>query len=167
MSDPIWLSYIGAGTGIVGAVLGYIGYRQSREMKAVDLRLQLGQAENELRVSLEHLPELMAFAQNSRQRVSAMSGQAGALHAWNNMYDIDREAAASVTAELAAEEANYETLKPRALAAKVVALHRLNLQAARLTAKYNASLAEDARAREHRHAEMLAVVDRSLGRTFK
>jgi len=154
MADPIFLSYVGAGTGIFGAVLGWVGYRQSREMKAVDLRLQLGHAENELRVSLEHLPELMALANQSRERVSAMTGQAGNLQVWKGSYAIDLEASASLTAQFGAEDENYDALKPVALAAKIVKLHRLSLQSCRLTDKYKASLAEDDRTREERRADM-------------
>src|SRR5271155_5809035 len=99
MAEPVFLSYVGAVTGITGAVLGYIGYRQSREMKAVDLRLQLGHAENELRVSLEHLPDLMALAKQSRERVSAMTGQAGNLQLWIGAHALDLETSRSLTAQ--------------------------------------------------------------------
>ena len=40
MADSGFLSYIGAATGVIGSVLGYIGYRQASLMKSVDLRLQ-------------------------------------------------------------------------------------------------------------------------------
>jgi hypothetical protein len=156
MPDPVFLSYVGAVTGVIGSVLGYVGYRQSVEMKAVDLRLQLGQAENELRISVEHLPALMAGAKQSRTNVNAMVGQAGAQQGWLNSYSTDSEAAASLTAQLPSDEESYEELKPAALARKVVTLHRLGLQAARLTDKYNASLVEDDRAREERRADIRA-----------
>jgi hypothetical protein len=156
MSDPNWLGYIGAGTGIIGSVLGFIGYRQSREMKAVDLRLQLGQSENEARVSIEHLPALMALAKQSRTNVTSITGQTGALQGWLNSYASDAEAVRSLTAQLPGEEANYDALNPAALVDKVVTLHRLRLHAARLTEKYKASLTEDDKARADRLDEIRA-----------
>lgn len=154
MPDPVFLSYVGAFTGVIGSVLGYVGYRQSAEMKAVDLRLQLGQGENELRFLVEHLPELMEFAKVSRTNVNAMGGQTGAQQFWMNSYSSDSEVAASLALQLPSEDAAYETLKPAALAEKVVTLHRLRLQADRLTDKYRASMAEDDRARGERRADM-------------
>lgn len=48
MSDGELLSYVvavtgvvGAVTGIAGAVMGFISYRRSKEMKTLDLRLEL------------------------------------------------------------------------------------------------------------------------------
>jgi hypothetical protein len=46
-----------------------------------------------------------------------MTGQAGTLQAWNSSYAIDLELIASLTAQFQAEDANYDTLKPAALAA--------------------------------------------------
>jgi len=156
MSDPNWLNYVGAGTGIVGAVLGFIGYRQSREMKAVDLRLQLGRAENEARVAIEHLPALMSLAKQSRERVSAMTGQAGALQTWLNSFAPDLEQVAALKTQLPAEDTSYEALTPGQLAARVVVVHRLSLQALRITDKYKDSLAEDDKARDDRRADIRA-----------
>ncbi len=46
MPEPAWLSYtgaitgiIGAVTGVAGAIMGYISYRHSESLKALDLRL--------------------------------------------------------------------------------------------------------------------------------
>lgn len=48
MADPDLLGYTGAITGVIGAisgiagsVLGYIAYRRSDQLKALDLRLEL------------------------------------------------------------------------------------------------------------------------------
>ena len=155
MADLRFLSYIGAATGVIGSVLGYIGYRQSGLMKAVDLRLQFGQAENQVRISLEHLPELMNAANRSRTNVS--NGQAGALQTWVSSYDDDVRAGAQLAIDLALVAAgDYGSLKAPALAEKVVKLHELNLKVMRLTEKYKSSLAEDDRDREQRRADVRA-----------
>ena len=73
-----WLSIIGAVTGtigavtgIVGAILGYRGYRSSKNVKALDLRLELRRAESDLRAGVEELPGLMEHAKNSRMEVAS------------------------------------------------------------------------------------------------
>jgi hypothetical protein len=81
MADSTWLGYvgvvtggIGAVTGISGAVMGYIGYRYSRSMKALDLRLQLRKDESDFRACVENLPALLDLAKQSRIRVLAATG---------------------------------------------------------------------------------------------
>jgi len=41
MAAPNWVSYVGMVTGISGAIMGYISYRRSGQIKALDLRLEL------------------------------------------------------------------------------------------------------------------------------
>jgi len=159
MADSGFLGYVGAFTGIIGSVLGYVGYRQSGQMKAIDLRLQLGQAENQVRIALEHLPDLMRTAKQSRANVTSFSGQTGALQGWNNSFDEDVRAGAAIAMDLSLVAAgDSATLKAAALAGKVIKLHDLNLKVSRLTEKYKSSIAEDDRAREERRTEIRAKV---------
>jgi hypothetical protein len=156
MADATFLSYVGAFTGVIGSVLGYVGYRQSREMKAVDLRIQIGHSENEVRISLGSLPGLMQAAKQSRTNVAAMSGQSGALRQWNDTFREDSELAATLVSLLPAEGSNYDGLAPAVLAARVVKLHELSLQTSQLVDRYTKSLAEDDRARDQRAADIRA-----------
>lgn len=94
------------------------------------------------------------FAKMSRERIA---NQRGAMLAWIISHDIDVAAASSLSAQLPAEGNDYDALTPRELATKVVKLHRIGLNASRLTDKYKASLAEDDRAREQRQADILAM----------
>src|SRR5450759_3809039 len=73
MSDPGLLSYVGAITGTIGAItgiagatMGYISYRRTGKMKALDLRLELRKAANDLRSTVEGLPSILAQAKGSR-----------------------------------------------------------------------------------------------------
>src|SRR6266576_178116 len=57
-----WPPYVGVVTGIVGmitgvtgACLGYLGYRRSGRVKALDLRLELRKAETATRAALEQV----------------------------------------------------------------------------------------------------------------
>jgi hypothetical protein len=156
MAESELLGIIGAVTGVVGSVLGYVGYRQSGQMKSLDLRLQLGQAENEVKISLDHLPALMNFAKQSRTNVTSFNGQTGALQAWNNSHEDDVRTAAVIAVDLAlVTKGDYGSLTAAALLEKVVKLHELNLKISRLVGKYKSSLAEDDRARQERRAAML------------
>jgi hypothetical protein len=76
-----WLGYvgvitggIGALTGICGAIMGYIGYRNSRSMKALDLRLQLRKDESDFRACVESLPALLELAKQSQCRLLVRGG---------------------------------------------------------------------------------------------
>lgn len=161
MADSGVLGYVGAITGIIGSVLGYVGYRQSGQMKAVDLRLQLGQAENLLRIALEHLPDLMNTAKRSRANVTSFNGQTGALQAWNNSHEEDVRAGAQLAMDLSlVTSGDYSSLTPAELAEKVIKLHEFSLKTSRLTEKYKSSLAEDDRAREERRAEFVKATQR-------
>lgn len=44
MAAPDWVSYVGAATGVAGFVMGYVAYRRSGAMKALDMRLELRRA---------------------------------------------------------------------------------------------------------------------------
>ncbi len=73
MPDPASLSIIGAVTGIIGAiagiagfVLGYISYRRSQQIKALDLRLELRKQVSDLRAMVEELPDLLPRSWESR-----------------------------------------------------------------------------------------------------
>jgi hypothetical protein len=157
MADPAWLSYtgvvtgiIGTVTGVAGAALGYVGYKQSREMKTLDLRLQLGQAENEVRICLEHLPPLIQRGMRSRTNVSTAMGlgKSGALQEWLGLCSADLEFVRSLTSQLPAADDGYVDLTPAELTAKVVKLHELGLHASRVAKKYDIAFIEDDKARE-------------------
>src|SRR6266850_1567817 len=68
------LSYVGAVTGIVGSILGYLGYRQSRQIKSLDLRLELRKSVSDLRATVEELPGLLQRARESRAAINAARG---------------------------------------------------------------------------------------------
>ena len=61
-----WTAYVGvvtgvidAITGITGAVLGYAGYKRSREMKTLDLRIEVRKTRNKAHVKVVQLIELL------------------------------------------------------------------------------------------------------------
>src|SRR5450631_1535666 len=119
MTDATWLNYLAATTGVVGmltgvagAVMGYVGYRRSVKVKALDLRLELKKAENELRYTASALPKLLEYAKQSHERVSAAIGlyKSGAMQAWHSEWDNDLALVASLLPRVPAADADYSKL---------------------------------------------------------
>ncbi|GAO37738.1 hypothetical protein SCT_3174 [Sulfuricella sp. T08] len=163
MSEPAWLSYagaitgtIGAITGIAGATMGYISYRRSGQMKALDLRLELRKAVNELRTAVQNLPSLLERAKNSHTAVASAIGHlgSGALQQWLSECEADLSAAKTLEAEVPDPSANYEHLAHSELETKLVAVHSLQSKATRLSEKYHAALAADDKEREQIRADV-------------
>ena len=97
MADPHWTSYVGMVTGILGiitgipgAIMGFVSYRRSNTIKALDLRLELRKVINEIEAGLSSLTGLLENANQSRQKVAAATGQAGALQMWNQQFEQDK-----------------------------------------------------------------------------
>jgi hypothetical protein len=65
---------VGAITGPAGSVLGWISYRRSQRVKALDLRLELRKQVSDLRAVVEALPDLLNQSRASRTAVNAAMG---------------------------------------------------------------------------------------------
>jgi hypothetical protein len=163
MSEPGWLSYtgaitgvIGAVTGIAGAIMGYISYRHSEQLKALDLRLELRKTEADLRSAVQELPSLLERAKKSRDRVTAATGLrgSGALQQWTSDWEADLAAVRALEGELPDANANHISAKHSELESKLVAVHALASRAERLRDKYQEGLAADDREREHIRADL-------------
>ena len=144
MSDPAWLSYtgaitgvIGAVTGIAGAIMGYVAYRRSEALKALDLRLELRKAENDLRSTVEEIIPLLEHAKQSRTAVASATGQlgSGALKKWFNEWEADLVTVRSLEAELPHANPDYASLNHSVLEEKLVVVHAIRTKAARFREK--------------------------------
>lgn len=171
MSEPAWLSYtgaitgvVGAITGIAGAIMGYIGYRRTKELKALDLRLELRKGENELRGLVQDLPAHLEHAQKSRKAVASAIGHlgSGALKKWLADWEADFESANSMVAALPPTSAEYGALDHATLEGKLVAVHAALGNARQLREKYDAMLAADDRERDHIREDVRARTEAKL-----
>lgn len=162
MSEPAWLSYMGAITGVVGAItgiagaiMGFIGYRRTDELKALDLRIELRRAENDLRSIVDELPVLIDRAMNSRRRVSAATGNLGSgrLKLFEAEYETDRHIAQSLQADLTEKSADYISLSHPILEEKLAVVHAQCLKASGLRDKYRGAEAEDEKERDYIRAQ--------------
>jgi hypothetical protein len=176
MPEPGWLNYVGAITGIIGAVtgvagaiMGYISYRHSESLKALDLRLELRKAETDLRSTVQELSALLTRAKQSHTNVAAAMGLAnsGAIALWMSGWQADHAAVRSLEGELPDANSDYSHAKHRELEAKLVGVHELGTRATRVRDKYLAELAADDADRAHIRADMRARTQAMLGRENK
>lgn len=137
----IVLSYLGAATGIVGAVLGYLGYRQSRHIKSLDLRIELRKAASDLRADVLELPALLENARGSRAAINAARGLSftGAFEAWKGQLETDLVSAQALASELPAADNTFRKASQAELEAKLVDVHALGRRANSLRQKYVAA----------------------------
>lgn len=171
MSDSTWLAYIGvvtgcigAVTGVSGAIMGYIGYRHSRLMKALDLRLQLRKDESDFRACVDSLPALLDLAKQSRIRVLAATGlgRSGNEQIFLQAWEADWLLAGALKAKLPGIEDSYSTT-PAELETRIIDVHRWASEANELKTKYLNALARDDKARDQIRAEVQERVIATLG----
>ena len=162
MPDPASLSIIGAVAGIVGAitgiagfVLGYISYRRSQQIKALDLRLELRKQASDLRAMVEELPDLLQRSRQSRMAVLSATGmlRTGAFEVWKAAWESDMVGARALASELPSASDNYQNSKHRDLEGKLVEVHALASKATGLRDKYLGELVADDKEREHIRAD--------------
>lgn len=152
MAEPHWTGYVGMATGILGAItgiagalMGYVSYRRSNSIKALDLRLELRKTVNEVEMSLSKLEGLLDYANQSRQRVASATGRlgSGAMEIWNKAFEEDKNRLKQILENAPRSDANYDDLSPIELESRLVAIHKLQSQINELTEKCNSSLKSD------------------------
>lgn len=154
MAGTDWLSYIGAATGVTGAILGYVGYRRSVMVRKLDLRLELRKAVNELRSIADALHPLLKSANQSRTNLSATGyvGGPASMAAWRPAWEVDLERVALLMTLAPRETADYADMSESEVETTLVEIHALTLECTGLRDKYSAALAADDRAREQLRA---------------
>jgi hypothetical protein len=152
MAEPHWTGYIGmitgligAITGIAGAIMGYISYRRSNRLKALDLRLKLRKAVNDVHADLEGLNELIDDANGSRRAVFAARGmvRSGAMKIWENTVKVDKAKIGELFKSAPNVESTYESLEAKELESELVAVHKLKSEIRVLLDKYSEAIRSD------------------------
>ena len=157
MAEPHWMSYvamvtgsIGAITGVAGAIMGYVGYRRSNKMKALDLRLELRKAVSDARLALEQLRDLIRNASKSRVNNLAARGmsQSGAMNAWNAEVKANNVKLGKLHQRVPAEGINYNTFGPNELESDLVAVYKCQKEIDALRDKYVSAMRSDKESRK-------------------
>lgn len=161
-----YLSIAGVISGAIGAVTGGYGLWSAHQLKALDLRIQLRQAENNFHSDLEALLELMTRAKKSRENVNAATGnyKSGAMQKWHSEFEAD-----SAERELLSSTNTFSNAKlPKAeLETKLIELHALQLKVVRIKEKYQQSYSQDDQKRIQIWTEQQDRINREMSRGGK
>ena len=169
MANPSWTDYVGAVAGIVGmvtgisgAIMGYIGYRRSNQIKALDMRLALRKDLEDARESITTLRELMASAAGSRRATLAARGlgRSGAMVVWEQQLEFNRATVEQIAASIVSEGTDFAALSVEQLESEILAAHKIKTNLFTLIEKYRGELAADDDARRQigeQHTAMAAA----------
>lgn len=158
MADPHWTSYVGMATGIIGAItgasgaiMGFISYRRSNEIKSLDLRLEYRKALNNYSSSITKADELLPYANKSRERVASAIGnlRSGAMQIWKQEYETDTAKFKDLSDNAPSPDENHDNLNTKQLEAKLVEIHKLQNEIDNLIDKYQKTLDADDKTREY------------------
>jgi hypothetical protein len=157
MSETEVLSYVGAITGVIGAltgiagsIMGYISYRKSNEVKALELRLELTKLGQDTFFKADGLGDLMARAKRSREAVSAAKGtrSSGAMEHWHRQYAADQGSLGGINESIDEFNIDYSSADLNAMEIALGEIHGLRSIVIAIADRYTASIEEDDRNRE-------------------
>lgn len=155
---PHWVSYvgiatgtIGALTGITGAVLGYLGYKRSKEITALDLRVQVQKARNDCHVAAVQLVDLLERASASRDAVSAATGRlnSGGTLKFKERLNADYKRATELASKIPKPDVDLSRHSPNELEKTLIELHRTQGWIEDMTKFYEREVEKDDRERDH------------------
>lgn len=156
MAEPHWTSYVGMATGIVGIIVAVISMRRSYAVKALDLRLELGKAHNDLDLLLQGLANYLDFVYQSRLRVFAATGrnQSGEMKLFKENFARDVATLDKLKARLPQRRSSYDGLPPHQLEIELVAIHKHQGEIRKLRQKYDEILESDEERRKEIRGRM-------------
>jgi len=145
MAEPHWTSYVAIGTGIFGAIMGYIAYRKSNRLKALDLRLELRKAVSDVHTDLSQLRGLIEKANNSRKSVLAARGmsQSSIMEKWDNEIKADRAKIVEISNRAPNPDSNYHIMSEKGLESELIIVHQIQGQIRTIQDKYREAIRSD------------------------
>lgn len=172
MADPSWTDCVGAVTGLVGmatgiygAIMGRAGYRESKLIRAREMRLALRKDLGEARTSITTLRELMASAAGSRRATLAARGlsRSGNMIVWERIIEADRSTVEQIAASIKSEGTDFAALSEAQLEAELVAANTIRLNLSTLIEKYRSEIAEDDETRRQITQQHTAIAAARIG----
>jgi hypothetical protein len=171
MTETAVLSYVGAITGVIGAltgiagsIMGYLSYRKSNEVKALELRLELTKLGQDTFFKADSLGELMLRAKRSREAVSAAMGtrKSGAMTHWHSQYAADEQSLDGINESIDELNIDYSSADLKAMETALGEVHSLRSIVIAIADRYTASVEEDDRNREFLRDQVHARHDQRL-----
>lgn len=165
MTELYLMSLTGAVGGIVGSVLG-IGSawvarragRQSLEMKALDLRLEIRKSLHTLNYGIGKLEDQLAQAFKSRTLVAAATGtlKSGAMVNWRAQFDADSSELSDLKHALEVLAPDFAQRTTHDMEALLAELDGQAYRVKTLLGRYRDSVAEDDQLRQRAKAKLQA-----------
>lgn len=145
---------IGTITGVVALVVSIKSYLIVSAMKALDLRLELQKAFNNLDVVLSGIDAYLDFVHQSHLRVLAATGrnQSGEMKLFEEDFAKDKARLRGLLASQPQRETHYEGRSPSDLERLLIAVHAFHVQIEDLRGKFQKLFESD----EERRKEIRA-----------
>lgn len=152
MAEPHWTAFVGMATGIIGAItgisgaiMGYVSYKKSQKLKALDLRLELKKNEILSSLLIDSVVDVLEQAESSYNAVSASRGRlnSGATEQWMETLSIDTTHVIELKNTLSQNKQNYDAHTPQELENEIVRIFKTSKQLESLKNKYQLSIEID------------------------
>ena len=125
--------------------MGFVAYRRSNTLKALDLRIELKKSVNSAYIDHERAVELVENADKSRKAIASAMGMfhSGRMKLWSDNLAKDKRAIEKSVSELPCPNEDYKSLTAMQLETKIVEIHRLQTKVTLLVEKYTKEIAND------------------------
>lgn len=145
MEDPHWTNYVGMVTGMIGTILGFIGYRTSKGIKSLDLRLELKKTENKFDTEFSSVEKLLEYAKSSHIAVGSALGRSGSgvMKRWEQEYESDKQTLSSLQPKNRYEHKSYDYMSQKTLEKMIAEIHKSTCELEKIKAKYENSVSSD------------------------
>ena len=150
--EPHWTNYVaivtgtlGAVTGIVGSIMGYIAYRRSNEIKKSDRRIVLHQLRNEVQIAITELSALLPEALKSRKAILNARGllHSSIMREFSLEHKKDAQLAEELSMQFPPETVQFDRMSLQEIEQELVKLDRTKGRINALLSKYRISLQKD------------------------
>jgi hypothetical protein len=146
---------IGTITGVVALIVSIKSYARVSAMKALDLRLELGKAFDNLDIVLSGIEGYLDYVHQSHLRVLAATGrnQSGEMKQFDADFESDMARLRGLLGSQPKRDTDYARYPPDELERDLAAVHAFHVQVAALRAKYQALFdSDEGRRKEIREA---------------
>jgi hypothetical protein len=142
----------------VSALIAALAYWRSGRVRTLDLRTTVRRQCAELQSGLETLAAAIPAAVDSRARITAMTGQTGALEHFRTEADSDRAAIEELSKRVDSLKRIRFLTGYRAVEKRAVIAYEIGTQVRQLRDKYKRAADTDNETRRHRQGEVLSHI---------
>lgn len=129
---------IGAITGVIALIVSIKSYARVSAMKALDMRLELNKAFDNLDIVLSGIEGYLDYVHQSHIRVLAATSrlQSGEMKPFEEEFERDKKRLRSLLGTQPRRESSYGSHAPSELETIIASVHAFHVQVSELRAKY-------------------------------